>query len=39
MDRDGAEDAEGNEPHPVFATSEDWQGEHRDDCGEELGDE
>lgn len=39
MDRDGAEDREGNEPHPIFAGDENWEDETCDDCGERLGDQ
>lgn len=30
-------DREGNEIHPVFASNDDWQDEHCDDCHVALG--
>ena len=36
MDKNGAEDVDGNEPHPIFAVDEYWQEEACDGCGERI---
>jgi hypothetical protein len=38
MTKEGVEDSQGNEPHPVFACDEGWSDDVCGDCGEPIDD-